>query len=76
MNELEIKMRTNILVRNMVENFMTQNNLSASAVIDALNAEIANLYPRMQQEYFAAVDEQRQLAAQEQQKKEGESEEE
>lgn len=76
MNELEIKMRTNILVRNMVENFMTQNNLSASTVIDALNTEIANLYPRMQQEYFAAVDEQRQLVAQEQQEKEGESEEE
>lgn len=67
MNELEIRIRVNALINNLIENFMEQNQVSASIMVDALNAKLTNLYPRVQQEYFAAMDMVRQQAEQSQQ---------
>lgn len=67
MNELEIRIRVNALINNLIENFMEQNQVSASIMVDALNAKLTNLYPRVQQEYFAAMDMVRQQAEQAQQ---------
>lgn len=67
MNELEIRIRVNALINNLIENFMEQNQVSASVMVDALNAKLTNLYPRVQQEYFAAMDMVRQQAEQAQQ---------
>lgn len=67
MNELEIRIRVNALINNLIENFMEQNQVSASIMVDALNAKLTNLYPRVQQEYFAAMDVVRQQAEQVQQ---------
>jgi hypothetical protein len=70
MNELEIKIRVNALINNLIEQFMEQNQVSASVMVDALNAKLTNLYPRVQQEYFAALDVARQQAEQAQQQAE------
>lgn len=67
MNELEIRIRVNALINNLIENFMEQNQVSASIMVDALNAKLTNLYPRVQQEYFAAMDMVRQQVEQAQQ---------
>lgn len=65
MNELEIRIRVNALISNLIENFMRQNQVPASVMVDALNAKLTNLYPRVQQEYFAAMDVARQAAEEE-----------
>lgn len=56
MNELELKMRAKAIMHNTIDAFMRQNGISASIMIDVLTAEIANLYPSMQQEYLAQLD--------------------
>lgn len=57
MNELELKMRVKAIMHNTIDSFMRQNGVAASIMIDVLTAEIANLYPSMQQEYLAQLDE-------------------
>ncbi len=57
MNELELKMRAKAIMHNTIDAFMRQNGISASIMIDVLTAEIARLYPLMQQEYLAQLDE-------------------
>lgn len=57
MNELELKMRAKAIMHNTIDAFMRQNSIPASIMIDVLTAEIANLYPSMQQEYLAQLDE-------------------
>lgn len=56
MSELEQKMRVKAIMHNTIESFRVQNGIQAAMIIDALTAEIANLYPIMQQEYFAQID--------------------
>lgn len=57
MNELELKMRAKAIMHNTIDAFMRQNSIPAYIMIDVLTAEIANLYPSMQQEYLAQLDE-------------------
>lgn len=56
MNELEQKMRVKAIMHSTIESFRAQNGISAAVMIDVLTGELANLYPVMQQEYFAQID--------------------
>lgn len=76
MNELELKMRTNAILHDTIESFRLNNNIPAHIIIDVLKGEIVNLYPMMQKEYLAQLDEAKaaleQMAMQETEEKETE----
>lgn len=57
MNELEVRMRVHALIKDMVGGFMTANGVSATMMVDALNAMLVDLYPMVQSEMLQAKDE-------------------
>lgn len=77
MNELETRMRVHALTENMLQNFMSSNGISATQMIDALNAVLVKLYPISITEMLQSIDTQRQQAQQlaEQNQKESPTEE-
>lgn len=56
MNELEIRMRVHALARDMIDEFMVGNGVSATAMVDALNSVLTSLYPKAQGEMLRAMD--------------------
>lgn len=64
MNELETRMRVHALTENMLQNFMSSNGISATQMIDALNAVLVKLYPISITEMLQSIDTQRQQAQQ------------
>ena len=56
MNELEVRMRVHALAKDMVDDFMLRNEISATAMVDALNSILVSLYPKVQGEMLRAID--------------------
>lgn len=56
MNELEVRMRVHALVKDMIDDFMLRNEISATAMVDALNSILVSLYPKVQGEMLRAID--------------------
>lgn len=56
MNELEVRMRVHALAKDMIDDFMLKNGISATAMVDALNSVLVSLYPKVQGEMLRAVD--------------------
>lgn len=56
MNELEVRMRVHALAKDMIDDFMLRNEISATAMVDALNSVLVSLYPKVQGEMLRAVD--------------------
>lgn len=56
MNELEVRMRVHALAKDMIDDFMLRNEISATAMVDALNSVLVSLYPKIQGEMLRAVD--------------------
>lgn len=56
MNELEVRMRVHALAKDMIDDFMLRNEISATAMVDALNSILVSLYPKVQGEMLRAVD--------------------
>lgn len=56
MNELEVRMRVHALAKDMIDDFMVRNEISATAMVDALNSVLVSLYPKVQGEMLRAVD--------------------
>ena len=56
MNELEVRMRVHALAKDMIDDFMLRNGVSATAMVDALNAVLVSLYPKVQGEMLRAID--------------------
>lgn len=56
MNELEIRMRVHALAKDMIDDFMLRNEISATAMVDALNSVLVSLYPKVQGEMLRAID--------------------
>mgnify|MGYP006935592569 FL=1 len=56
MNELEVRMRVHALAKNMIDDFMARNGVSATAMVDALNSVLVGLYPKVQSEMLRAAD--------------------
>ena len=56
MNELEVRMRVHALAKDMVDDFMARNGVSATAMVDALNSVLVGLYPKVQGEMLRAAD--------------------
>ena len=56
MNELEVRMRVHALAKDMIDDFMLRNEISATAMVDALNSVLVNLYPKVQGEMLRAID--------------------
>lgn len=56
MNELEVRMRVHALAKDMIDDFMVRNEISATAIVDALNAVLVSLYPKVQGEMLRAID--------------------
>ena len=56
MNELEVRMRVHALAKDMIDDFMTKNGISATAMVDALNSILVGLYPKVQGEMLRAAD--------------------
>ena len=56
MNELEVRMRVHALAKDMIDDFMARNNISATAMVDALNSVLVGLYPKAQGEMLRAID--------------------
>ena len=56
MNELEVRMRVHALAKDMIDDFMTRNGVSATAMVDALNSVLVGLYPKVQSEMLRAAD--------------------
>lgn len=56
MNELEVRMRVHALAKDMIDDFMLRNEISATAMVDALNSVLVNLYPKVQGEMLRAMD--------------------
>ena len=69
MNELEVRMRVHALAKDMIDDFMLRNEISATAMVDALNSILVSLYPKVQGEMLRAVD--MDAAAKAQQKAQG-----
>ena len=55
MNELEVRMRVHALAKDMIDDFMLRNEISATAMVDALNSVLVSLYPKVQGEMLRAV---------------------
>ena len=56
MNELEVRMRVHALAKDMIDEFMVGNGVSATAMVDALNSVLVGLYPLAQVEMLRAID--------------------
>lgn len=56
MNELEVRMRVHALSKDMIDDFMLKNGISATAMVDALNSVLVSLYPKAQGEMLRAID--------------------
>ena len=56
MNELEVRMRVHALAKDMIDEFMVGNGVSATAMVDALNSVLTSLYPKVQGEMLRAMD--------------------
>lgn len=56
MNELEVRMRVHALAKDMIDDFMLRNEISATAMVDALNSVLISLYPKVQGEMLRAID--------------------
>lgn len=56
MNELEVRMRVHALAKDMIDDFMLRNEISATAMVDALNSILVSLYPKAQGEMLRAID--------------------
>ena len=56
MNELEVRMRVHALAKDMIDDFMLRNEISATAMVDALNSVLVSIYPKVQGEMLRAVD--------------------
>ena len=56
MNELEVHMRVHALAKDMIDDFMLRNEISATAMVDALNSILVSLYPKVQGEMLRAID--------------------
>ena len=56
MNELEVRMRVHALAKDMIDDFMLRNEISATAMVDALNSVLVSLYPLAQGEMLRAID--------------------
>ena len=56
MNELEVRMRVHALANDMIADFMLRNEISATAMVDALNSILVSLYPKVQGEMLRAID--------------------
>lgn len=56
MNELEVRMRVHALAKDMIDDFMVRNEISATVMVDALNSILVSLYPKVQGEMLRAVD--------------------
>lgn len=56
MNELEVRMRVHALAKDMIDDFMARNGVSATAMVDALNSVLVGLYPKVQSEMLRAAD--------------------
>lgn len=56
MNELEVRMRVHALAKDMIDDFMAKNGISATAMVDALNSILVGLYPKVQGEMLRAAD--------------------
>nr|DAF87485.1 MAG TPA: hypothetical protein [Siphoviridae sp. ctnPP24] len=56
MNELEVRMRVQALAKDMIDDFMARNGVSATAMVDALNSVLVGLYPKVQSEMLRAAD--------------------
>ena len=56
MNELEVRMRVHALAKDMIDDFMLRNEISATAMVDALNSILVSLYPKVQGEMLRAID--------------------
>lgn len=56
MNELEVRMRVHALAKDMIDDFMLRNQISATAMVDALNSILVSLYPKVQGEMLRAID--------------------
>lgn len=56
MNELEVRMRVHALAKDMIDDFMARNGISATAMVDALNSVLVSLYPKVQGEMLRAID--------------------
>ena len=56
MNELEVRMRVHALAKGMIDDFMLRNEISATAMVDALNSVLVGLYPMAQGEMLRAID--------------------
>ena len=54
MNELEV--RIHALAKDMIDDFMLKNGISATAMVDALNSVLVSLYPKVQGEMLRAID--------------------
>lgn len=67
MNELEVRMRVHALAKDMIEDFMAKNGISATAMVDALNSVLVGLYPKVQGEMLRAMDIEATKQAQQQQ---------
>ena len=69
MNELEVRMRVHALAKDMVDDFMLRNEISATAMVDALNSILVSLYPKAQGEMLRAIDMEAAAKAQQQAQK-------
>ena len=56
MNELEVRMRVHALAKDVIDDFMAKNGISATAMVDALNSILVGLYPKVQGEMLRAAD--------------------
>lgn len=56
MNELEVRMRVHALAKDVIDDFMAKNGISATAMVDALNSILVSLYPKVQGEMLRAAD--------------------
>lgn len=56
MNELEVRMRVHALAKDMIDDFILRNEISATAMVDALNSVLVSLYPKVQGEMLRAID--------------------
>ena len=69
MNELEVRMRVHALAKDMIDDFMLRNEISATAMVDALNSVLVSLYPKVQGEMLRAIDMEAAAKAQQQAQK-------
>ena len=55
MNELELRVRVQGMVKQWVNNFMLSNGVSATVMEDALNKVVSELKDAVMQEFIASV---------------------